>query len=233
MLAADQEVRLELVGGDGGGEAPHEDDSADGSKALAKDEVAVPFDSYEYMARPYKKAVAAFEKAGFTNVRAKPIYDLSTPGGGLFSKGENEVEDVSIAGRDRFSEGDVFKKGAKVVVRYHRLEYENPKIKWASRTVAQLFDELDSNAMRAKKAYEGKYLTITGYLDVVDASGGYIALTPSNSGWDINTIRLDLSTDAQRSKVERMSRGDRVSAKVKVESVGEIIGYSVSFYKFA
>lgn len=71
------------------------------------------------MTYTYKKdfncVVQLFKTAGFSNVSALPLHDLS-----LFNKKQNgQIDTVTINGSSDFEEGDVFKKDANVLITYH------------------------------------------------------------------------------------------------------------------
>ena len=100
------------------------------------------------------------------------------------------------------------------------IEYEKVK-------VDKLEKDLSKNALNAKELYDGKYLEITGKINVIDASGDYIALAPLNEEYTIiSTIQCYVTEDNQVEKISKLSTGDKLTLKVKITDVGEVIKYS-------
>ena len=63
----------------------------------------------------YKSAVMMFESAGFTNVKAAPLGDLT-----MFGKSkEGKVELITINGNEEFESGEVYPKDANILITYH------------------------------------------------------------------------------------------------------------------
>ena len=74
-----------------------------------------PGSAEELKGKNYKVAVSEMYDAGFTNVEALPLYDLTI---GLL-KQEGEVEEVSINGNSTFLEGEVYNRDDRVIISYH------------------------------------------------------------------------------------------------------------------
>lgn len=102
---------------------------------------------------------------------------------------------------------------------------EQPKIEYTKHTIAEMFDELDANALSAEDKYDGQYVEITGKLDVIDSDGKYIGLYPGRSDFELTGVKCYIMTDKQKEKVKTLSIGDRVTVKGKITAVGEIMGY--------
>lgn len=100
-------------------------------------------------------------------------------------------------------------------------------IKYTSYKVSELMKDLDSNALKAETKYKKQYVEITGKLSNIDSSGKYIDLAPENDNFVIMGIQCYIKTDEQKDKVMEMSKGDTVTLKGKITSVGEIMGYSL------
>lgn len=63
----------------------------------------------------FNSVVMLFRGAGFANVTAIPLNDLS-----VFNQKKNgQVEEVTINGNDEFEEGDIFPKNSNVLITYH------------------------------------------------------------------------------------------------------------------
>ena len=99
-------------------------------------------------------------------------------------------------------------------------------IEYTSVTVKEMMDDLNGNALKATDKYKDKYLEITGRLNVIDASGSYIALYPEE--FAVTGVRCDITGDAMKAQVANMSKGDTVTLRGKCTSVGEVIGYSLT-----
>ncbi len=63
----------------------------------------------------YNSAVMLFKSAGFRNVSAVPLHDLSL----LTMRKNGQVDTVTIDGADDFEEGDVYPKDARIAIMYH------------------------------------------------------------------------------------------------------------------
>lgn len=69
----------------------------------------------DYSEKDFNNVVMLFRGAGFTNVTAVPMNDLT-----MFSQKRNgHVDDVTINGSNEFEEGDVFSKKSNVLITYH------------------------------------------------------------------------------------------------------------------
>ena len=92
-----------------------------GKWEVGEGEVAVPAASYEFKYDNYEDVQKELEDAGFTNITTSVLYDIFW---GLTEEGE--VDSVSIDGKTRFEEGEVFSKDAPVVITYHMKEEDDP-----------------------------------------------------------------------------------------------------------
>lgn len=93
-------------------------------------------------------------------------------------------------------------------------------------TSRQLIDELEANALRAKTTYEGKLVTVTGYVGNIDASGDYFSLDPEPDAIVFTGVQIYLD-DSHIETVSNYSQGQEVTVTGKITSVGELMGYSV------
>ena len=93
-------------------------------------------------------------------------------------------------------------------------------------SVKELYDELDSNALRAETKYQDKLLEITGYIDVIDSDGKYFSIASSADSWSLKTVQCDFTDDTQKQIFVNMNQGDLITVRVKIKSIGEIMGYS-------
>lgn len=99
-------------------------------------------------------------------------------------------------------------------------------------TVSQLVAELEANAMNAKEKYEGEYVEVTGRVDVIDASGSYICLYPEDDEWAFTSVQCFVKNKAQKEFIRSISKGDIVTVRGKITSVGEILGFSLNIEEF-
>lgn len=85
-------------------------------RILAPDEVQITDAMSKFEDQGFNSVVVLFQSAGFTNVNAVPLKDLTI----LNPLKNGKVDRVTING-DFFEHGDVFKRDAKVVIMYHSL----------------------------------------------------------------------------------------------------------------
>lgn len=91
-----------------------------------------------------------------------------------------------------------------------------------------MVDTLKSNALKAEKTYQDKYVEVTGKISNFDSDGSYISIKPVNAdAYDFTTITCNIQNDEQRNYLLEKSVGDNVTIKGKVTSVGEVLGYSI------
>jgi aspartyl/asparaginyl-tRNA synthetase len=88
-------------------------------------------------------------------------------------------------------------------------------------------DDLDKNALKAEKKYNDQYVELTGKLSNIDSSGKYISLNPSDDRFTIIGVMCYIKNDTQSDKVMEMEKGQSVTLKGKIKSVGEVMGYSL------
>ena len=90
-----------------------------------------------------------------------------------------------------------------------------------------MFDELDSNALKAKTNYKDKYIEFTCRIVNFDSDGKYIGVEPVGaSEWNFITANCNIKNDAQREFLIQKNVGDVISVKAKVKSIGEVLGYT-------
>lgn len=78
-------------------------------------EIAVTGPMTGCVGKNYSNAVLLFKSAGFTNINAIPLHDLTR----LNQKKNGQVEMVTINGNDEFDEEDVYPKTANILITYH------------------------------------------------------------------------------------------------------------------
>lgn len=82
---------------------------------LSSDEAQIAEDMASCKGKNYNSAVALFQSAGFSNVKAVALGDLSF----FAAKKNGQVESVSINGNEDFDEGDIFQRNANIIITYH------------------------------------------------------------------------------------------------------------------
>ena len=92
--------------------------------------------------------------------------------------------------------------------------------------VADLFNELHSNALKAERTYKDKYVDLYGYLSNIDSDGKYISIGDGGS-FSLDSVRCHIQNDAQLDKVMELTKGDPVVVRGKITLVGEVMGYSM------
>lgn len=91
-----------------------------------------------------------------------------------------------------------------------------------------MLDDLEENALRAENNYQNAYIQFSGQIANIDSDGKYISVEPIGSKAFIgNRILCDLMNDNQRNFVMSKNKGDQVTIKGKITSIGEILGYSL------
>lgn len=92
-----------------------------------------------------------------------------------------------------------------------------------------MLDELNENALRAEKTYQNKNIKITGKIATFDSDGSYITIEPTNANeWNFDTVMCYIKKDSQLDYLLTKSKGDAVTIKGKVISIGEVLGYSIN-----
>ena len=98
-------------------------------------------------------------------------------------------------------------------------------------SVSELINDLDSNALKAEKTYDGKNLKLTGKVSNIDSDGEYISLEPSDNSFSFTSVQCYISDEAQLEMVMELSVGQNITVYGEVTSVGEILGYSLKLHK--
>lgn len=101
-------------------------------------------------------------------------------------------------------------------------------VKYETVDLQQMLDDLDSNAMKAEKAYLNKYVEVTGKISNFDSDGDYISIEPVDAdSWNFKTVMCDITSDAQLEFLLEKSVGDVVTIRGKVTTIGEVLGYFI------
>lgn len=198
-------------------------------KKLGKNEVMMPESAIMYEGDKYQDVKKELQALGFKNIQTKAVYDLGT--GWLGSSSIDDVKMISIAGNTEFNEGDVFKKSDKIVIKYRKYEIDDPSIEYKKYSVAEMMNDLDDNAARAKEKYYGKFVEITGQVTTIASSASSFDLIPTDNSWEIRTVTCDAKTEAHENKIMKLSCGDVITVRGKITIANEW-GYVMSIYSF-
>lgn len=106
-------------------------------------------------------------------------------------------------------------------------EAQTPEITYTAYTVSELMNDLNGNAMKAADKYKDQYVEITGRLNVIDSSGKYISIVPTDEEFAILGVQCFITTEDQKAVVMDMSIDDTLVVKGKITGVGEVMGYSL------
>jgi hypothetical protein len=90
----------------------------------------------------------------------------------------------------------------------------------------EMISVLEANALNAKNTYEGKRVTVSGFVGNIDASGDYFALDPEPDAFILTGVQVQTSEEFQ-DQVASFSEGQAVTVTGTVTGVGEIMGYSL------
>jgi len=91
-----------------------------------------------------------------------------------------------------------------------------------------MFDELESNAMKAENSYKDKYVEFECKIKSFDSDGAYVSVEPKNaSEWNFSSAICYIKSDTQKEFLLQKNVGDAISIKGRINSIGEIIGYSL------
>lgn len=102
-----------------------------------------------------------------------------------------------------------------------------PAIEYTAYTVDVMMSELKENALKASDKYDKQYVEISGKLGTIDSSGKYITIMPIDDEWAFVGVQCYIKNDDQKNKVMEMTKGDPVTLRGKIKSVGEVLGYSL------
>lgn len=91
-----------------------------------------------------------------------------------------------------------------------------------------MFDDLDSNAMKAETKYQKKYVEFECKVKSFDSDGSYISVEPLGaSEWNFITAVCNIKNDTQKDFLVEKNVGDSITIKGRVKSIGEVLGYTI------
>lgn len=129
-------------------------------------------------------------------------------------------------GEDTQTSGSVGTKvSANVSGNQQAQETQEPEITYTVYSVAELVNDLDTNALKASEKYKNQYVELTGRLDSIDSSGSYISIEPGVEKYEYTGVICYIKAPEQKNVIMDMEIGDTVVVKGKITDVGEFLGY--------
>jgi ribosomal protein L40E len=102
---------------------------------------------------------------------------------------------------------------------------QEPEITYMAYSVAELVNDLDTNALKASEKYKNQYVELTGRLNSIDSNGAHISVYPGVEMYEFQGVTCYIKTPEQKTAVMDMEIGDTVVVKGKITDVGEFLGY--------
>lgn len=91
-----------------------------------------------------------------------------------------------------------------------------------------MVNDLKTNALKAEKTYQDKYVEVTGKITNFDSDGSYIDIKPTDADdFDFTNIQCYIKNDKQKEFLLEKAKGDTITVKGKITSIGEFLGYSI------
>ncbi len=144
--------------------------SVDADVELTVDQVKAPVSAKDLKYnKDYRDVVKLFEEAGFTNIITEKNPDLII---GLLAN-ENELDKVSIDGKDEFAEGEVFDNNAEVRIIYHTYpeqsisESKDEQSQVESKTESSLSESSMESSKETKSEYEYAFFNEGKEYDII------------------------------------------------------------------
>ena len=109
---------------------------------------------------------------------------------------------------------------------------QTEEIEYIVATVDEMYETLNDNALKAKKTYDGQYVEVTGILGTIDSNGSYICLDEMNTAYSFYSVQCFVKNDEQLDHVIEMSSGKKYTIRVKITTVGEVLGYAGDIVEF-
>ncbi len=90
----------------------------------------------------------------------------------------------------------------------------------------EMISVLEANALNAKNTYEGKRVTVSGFVGSIDASGDYFSLDPEPDAFILTGVQVQTSEEFLN-QIASFTEGQAVTVTGTVTNVGEVMGYSL------
>lgn len=147
---------------------------------IAENMARIPGSSEEYKHRAYTEIVLELEKAGFHNITAKVLEDLTKDS----ADNAGMVEEISINGKTQFGKSDVFDKESEIIITYHTTDPNKPESEPKESEPEEALEEEspEVSAMDQLQPYIGKTIKeLTSFLEELGYTATY---TAENTGDD-------------------------------------------------
>ena len=93
-------------------------------------------------------------------------------------------------------------------------------------TAKEMIEVLEENALKAKNTYNGKTVTVSGFVGSIDASGKYFSLDPSAEAFVLTGVQVQTGKKFQ-DQLASFRQDQPVTVTGKITNVGEVLGYSL------
>lgn len=136
---------------------------------------------------------------------------------------------AGASGGDEGSTGSTAENANSTAVVSENTSNEKQEITYTSYDVTELFDMVDTNAMKAQKELKGQHVEIHGYLSNIDSDGKYISVGAQKDDYDylLKSIHCSIKSSNKeeiKNKVMEMYVDQPITVKGKVTDVGEVLG---------
>ena len=126
-----------------------------------------------------------------------------------------------------FGAGGSTEKGKKTGTASNDEKTEEKAVEYMEVDAATMITALEDNALKASETYEDQYVAVSGNLSNIDSDGSYITIAPADDSFTLTSIQCFVKNDGQLDVIKSKSKGDPITVKGKVTSVGEVLGYSI------
>lgn len=202
----------------------------DEEKTQQENTVGIPFSNKDFKNEKYDTILEELTNAGFVNVVSEAQYDLGT--GWLDKNKIHKIVSVSVDGQTEFEKDDFFPTDAEIIVTYRDYKINDPSNEYEFVSAATLMAELDNNALNAKETYMNKYVEVKGRVGVIDSSGDYITIYPTNDMFAIQGVQCQVKTEEQKEVIKTISKDSVITVCGEITLVGEVLGYSMDIHRF-
>lgn len=105
---------------------------------------------------------------------------------------------------------------------------DTTKKEYIETTASGMIDDLNTNALRAKKKYNNRNVAIkNAKIDVIDSNGDYFTVCPPEVDVQIIPILINIQSEKQRDQLSNMDVGQVITVYGTVTHVGESMGYAI------
>lgn len=155
---------------------------------------------------------------------------------GVFNSYEEKYYGESFSSRTPYTYTEAYDYDKDLVGDYPSDNQDNQVIKstyYETVDIKDLLDDLDANALRAEQTYNGKRIEVSGKLNNIDSSGDYISICKFNDDWGFDSIHCSITDPSQLDFIAGINKGDAVTIRGEITSVGEILGYSMDIHEIS